>query len=90
MQIVSFKFQSVYIQYKSPLLSIEQGDGWVAEPVRGTGGGGYIYIYFHLHLPDPEVEWFLCYIASILDAILITGSQLSMICNFSHNNSFTK
>ena len=35
----------------------------------------------------PEMEWFLCCMASRLDAILITGSQLSMICNCSCNNS---
>jgi len=32
-QFVSFKLQLVCIQWKSPLLRVEQDAGWVAEPV---------------------------------------------------------
>ena len=37
--------------------------------------------------PPPEMEWFFCCMTSRLDAILITGSQLSTICTCSCNNS---
>ena len=81
-QIVCFKLQPVYIQCKSALLCIEQEAGWAAEPVQ------LLWRKEKKNLPPPPPKWNnSCVMASRLDAVLITGSRLSMIrtcsCNIS-------
>ena len=69
---------------QSPLLPIEQEAGWVAEPVQLLWREEKKKKSVSTH---PKMDWFLCCMASRLDAIPITGSQLSMIRNCSCNNS---